>query len=225
MSAELYREAAGQALQIFEARRENYENDEAVREYEAVRVQYEVSPDVLDELNETWAKERQTELAIRTMRNKAEELPRIYRRERVKLGMRMALLPVMVAGLLSVILLPMMTGASGQGVASRALLAAVLLVMSAAIIAYCAGYAVTKHFRSGGARTSKGQSAAEAEQLRADMAQLERQLAELHEKRVELQTLDGRKREMRNELTKRESELEEKRYRLKLVKAAIDVIK
>lgn len=79
--------------------------DSAVREYMSLQNDYEVSSDVLGELNSVWAQERKSELEITTLRRHLEELPKEYRRSWIRTGVRTALVPLMVLGILSIVIM------------------------------------------------------------------------------------------------------------------------
>lgn len=223
MSNEMYRDTRRQVLACLAARRENYENDEDMKAYESAKREYDVSCDVMDELGAVWANERQTELAIRTVENKLAELPRRSRRWRVRIGVRSALIPLILIGLLSVILLPSIT----DGTVSLSDLTVLRVTLTAVILTaavYYAGYYVTKTFGAGKMRKRNAGADGAAESLRQELSELEQKRAVLYERRNELQMLDRHRREMKEELTQKEKLLEDKRYELELMRAAIDVL-
>lgn len=223
MSSEMYRDARRQALAFLTARCESCENDEDMRAYESAKREYEISDDVLDELNRVWANERQTELAIKTARNRLAELPRTYRRLWVRAGVRAALIPFMAIGLLSVFILPSVI--SGGGQAGGMMLRVMVSAMTVAAVAYYIGYFTSKYFgarRKGGDREKLAEGVMD---LRRELEELESRRLELHEQRVRLQALDGRRREMRDEIDDREKELETKRYELGVMKKSVDILR
>lgn len=93
MGRELYHDTLRQVRQILRMKCQTYEADAAVREYMSLQNDYEVSSDVLGELNSVWAQERKSELEITTLRRHLEELPKEYRRSWIRTGVRTALVP------------------------------------------------------------------------------------------------------------------------------------
>ncbi len=223
MGHELFQNTKKQVENLLAVRCRSYENDRAVKEYMQIRSDYEVSPDVLDELNSTWAKERALELEISTSRRRLDELPKQYRRAWVRTGIRAALVPVMILGILSAVLLAaVMT--HGGGVPDRRVVYAMILALAATGMAYCAGYAVSKYW---GNRRSGGRDRMRLE-LADGQGELDRLCAErdaVREKRKKLQSLDGRRRDMYEKLTGRERELDEKLREIRLMRAAMETLK
>lgn len=223
MSAEMFRDARRQVLQLLRARCDGYENDEAVKAYESARKEYEVSPDVLDELNEVWANERRTELEIKTLRTKKEDLPRQYRRLWVKAGIRTALIPLMVAGMLSVVLLPLAVSGEMEYSVNSVLLSTVFPVVLT-LLAYYAGYGISRRLGGGKTESRAARLRSELETVGEQLAELDRIRADYHTRRVELQALDGQKREMKDKLGQKEKELEGRRYQISITRSAIEVL-
>ena len=223
MSADAFTDALRQVRVILGTEAERYEQDPEIISYEETRQRYEVSPDVLDELNSVWAEERGSELDIRTIRNRIEELPRQNRRRWVKTGVRAALIPLMLAGISAVFALPaIIHGAAGK-VSGGMLGLAVFSLILVALLAYYAGYSFSRYFtrrRNGAAAPDTD----EVEALQEELKALEEKRMELHTRRVKLQTQDGYKKSLHDSLGRQEKDLEEKRYRLKLLRIAVEVL-
>lgn len=224
MSPDVYRETREQVLRLLTAKYDSYMEDEDVKAYELAARDYATSPDVLDELNDTWARERRTELEIRTVKSRIDELPRQRRRERIRTGIRTALVPVMVVGLLSVLVLPSMREVAFASRNGRSVMLAILTLIAVVMLAYYAGYAIVKHFAARSNENPGREQGDELEELSRRRALLEEERSKLHARRVELQQLDGRKREMKEKLYGKESGFEKKRYQIGLLERAIEIL-
>ena len=88
MGNDVFREMKRQVMSLLEIECHAYENQRDIKEYLEIRNDYIISPDVLEQLNLVWAKERAMELEITTLRKRAEVLPRKYRREWILMGIR-----------------------------------------------------------------------------------------------------------------------------------------
>ena len=221
MNHEMYRDALRQVRNILEARFRAYESDEDVREYRNLRSDYDVSPDVLDELNSVWAQERRTELEITTIRNRIDEMPRQYRRSRIRAGVRKALIPLISLGLLSIIMLAALTARGGRVVPDGRIIYVILFIAAAAVLVCCMGYALSRlrgYERSGGRR----QLSAELDKAHKELDELCVRRDEIHGRRVELQSLDGRRRDIYGKLTKQEKLLDEKLQEIRVMRCALE---
>ena len=221
MSQDMYRDSLGQVRSILEAKCRAYESDDAVREYRNLRSDYDVSPDVLDELNSVWAQERRTELEITTIRGRIDELPRQYRRSRIRAGVRKALIPLISLGLLSIIMLAALTASGGGAIPDGRIIYVILIIASAAVLVCCMGYALSRlrgYERSIGRR----QLSAELEKAHKELDELCVKRDEIHGYRVELQSLDGRRRDIYGKLTQQEKILDEKLREIRVMRCALE---
>ena len=211
-----------QVMSVLSVQCQAYEDDDAVREYMAIRDDYKVSPDVLEELNAVWAKERAAELEITTLRRRLDELPKQYRRDWMRTGIRAALVPLMALGILSAAVLAMvMTG--GEKIPDARFIYALIIALVVTGAAYYVGYAVSKYW---GRRRRAGRNRLESEldDGQKKLAALCAERDEIHSRRVSLQSLDGRRRDMYEKMTTREKILDEKLRDIQLMKVAMETL-
>lgn len=221
MGRELYHDTLRQVRQILRMKCQTYEADAAVREYMSLQNDYEVSSDVLGELNSVWAQERKSELEITTLRRHLEELPKEYRRSWIRTGVRTALVPLMVLGILSIVIMYALVARGDNILPDGRLVYAMLFAVGAAGLAYYIGYALSKYWglwkKSGRKRLT-----AELEESRAELDKLCAQRDKIHSRRTGLQSLDGRRRDIYEKLTHREKLLDEKLQEIRVMRCAID---
>ena len=221
MSQDMYRDSLGQVRSILEAKCRAYESDDAVREYRNLRSDYDVSPDVLDELNSVWAQERRTELEITTLRNRIDELPRQYRRNRIREGIRKALIPLISLGLLSAIMLSALAARGSLVLLDERIVYVILLIAATAVLVCCMGYVFSRlrGYETGGGRKKLS---AELDKAHIQLGELCAKRDEIHGRRVELQTLDGRRRDIYGKLTQQEKILDEKLQEIRVMRCALE---
>lgn len=226
MGNDTYADTKKQVRNLLEMQCHVYEDQKEIKEYMAIRKDYAVSKDVLEELNSAWAKERATELDISTLRKHMAELPRQYRRSWIRMGVRAALVPMMVMGVLSILILYSVFDNAGNrtpGWPDERYIYFLVFLLLLATAAYCAGYMLAKHWgrmrEDGRCRLDK---ALETDQIR--LSQLIHDREEIHKKRTKLQMMDGRRRDMYAKMNCSEKNLENKLYRLQLMKKALEII-
>ena len=223
MGNDIFREMKRQVRNLLEMECHAYENQSDIKEYLEIRNDYTVSPDVLEQLNLVWAKERAMELEITTLRKRAEELPRKYRREWILMGIRATVIPMMTMGILSIILLSATLKKTGDMFPNGRLVYILIFMMLVIGAFYCAGYVVAKYWGI----IKKGDRARLHDELEHNQTCLNALCADrdaIHKKRTELQMLDGRRRNMYESMNDREKKLDVKLRKLRLMKSALDVI-
>ena len=223
MGNDIFREMKRQVRNLLEMECRAYENQSDIKEYLEIRNNYTVSPDVLEQLNLVWAKERAMELEITTLRKRAEELPRKYRREWILMGIRATIIPMMIMGILSIIFLSATLKKTGDLFPNSRLVYILIFMMLVIGAFYCVGYVVAKYWGI----IKKGDRARLHDELEHNQTCLNVLCADrdaIHKKRTELQMLDGRRRNMYESMNDREKKLDVKLRKLRLMKSALDVI-
>ena len=223
MGNDIFCEMKRQVRNLLEMECRAYENQSDIKEYLEIRNNYTVSPDVLEQLNLVWAKERAMELEITTLRKRAEELPRKYRREWILMGIRATIIPMMTMGILSIIFLSATLKKTGDLFPNSRLVYILIFMMLVIGAFYCVGYVVAKYWGI----IKKGDRARLHDELEHNQTCLNVLCADrdaIHKKRTELQMLDGRRRNMYESMNDREKKLDVKLRKLRLMKSALDVI-
>ena len=224
MGKDVFREMKRQVMSLLEIECHAYENQRDIKEYLEIRNDYIISPDVLEQLNLVWAKERAMELEITTLRKRAEELPRKYRREWILMGIRATVIPMMTMGILSIILLSATLKRTGGSFPDDRLVYILIFMMLVIWGFYCAGYVFAKYRGI----IKKGGKTRLHEELEHNQICLNALCADrdaIHKKRTELQMLDGRRRDMYESMNDREKKLDVKLQKLRLVRSALDMLR
>jgi hypothetical protein len=224
ISDSLFEQTKKQAVLLIRAKCEACENSSDMKAYNEAMHKYSVSEDVLEELNAVWARERGVELEMRTLRTRLEEIPRAYRRSWVMTGVRTALIPFIVGGILSIFLFPTLyrTGITHKGVY---LFVSLMLLVVAGLLFYGIGYEISKNLSrrssyGGGKRTMTDG----IEELESELSVKEKEKEKLHERRTKLQLQDKYRRELEGEISQKETQLLETRHELELLKEALKIL-
>lgn len=224
MGNDIFREMKRQVRSLLEIECNAYENQSDIKEYIEIRNSYTVSPDVLEQLNMVWAKERAMELEITTLRKRTEELPRKYRRNWILTGIRAAVMPMMTMGILSIILLSATLKKTGSPFPDGRLIYILISMVLVIGAFYCAGYIVAK-YRGIIKKSGRGRLQDELEHNKTYLNALCADRDAIHKKRTELQMLDGRRRDMYESMNDREKNLDTKLRKLSLMKSALNTLR
>lgn len=223
MGEDMFDNTRRQVLTILSAQKGAYEKDSDIISYEDTRRKYEVSPDVLEELNSTWASERGVELQIKTLRNRLAELPRQNRRKKMRTIFRTVLVPLMLAGIVAVLVLAAVAGKNSGYAVGGALGKIVFVLILVTALLYYAGYEIFRHM-TGIRHHSDGTQETDSEILINDLKVLEDKREELHKKRVSLQTKNGYKESLHDSLSRQSAIIKEKMYYMDLLNIAVETL-
>lgn len=224
MSAKVYDDARHQTMKLLTAKRSSVIHSEEVQEYEKVKKELDISPDVLDKLNETWAKERQAELEYRTTKLWAEEFPKNRKRRRIQFAIRLVLVPLILLGLLFIITLPQGLMKASYANQSERYALSMLIVAFSIMICVCATYCLSKHTAriTGGMRSGGKYS---KEKLDEKLLMCREKVETLRTERRKLQLLESQRKGLLEEVSIREQDAEKIYYEVRLIDEAIEILK
>lgn len=224
MGADMFEKTRRQVITILSAQKDAYDKDPDMVSYEDTKRKYEISPDVLDELNRTWASERGVELKIKTLRNRLAELPRQNRRKKMRIVFRTVFVPAMLACIAAVLVLAAVTGGKAGYAVSGALGRTVFGLILITALLYYAGYGIYRHMTHIMHRSYEDEYATDSDILINDLQALENERDELHKKRVDLQTKNGYKESLHDSLSRQSVSLKEKMYYRNLLSVAVETL-
>lgn len=223
MSAKIFDETLRQTMEIFSTRLDIMAKSNEVQEYERAKKKLDVSPDVLDKLNDTWAKERKAELEYRTVKAYVEELPRKRKRERIRAVIRIALVPLILLGLMLIITLPqgIVKAASANHSGSYAI--SMLIVALGIVICLYATYFLSKRIGTTGGGFITERKNDDVVRSRLDLCQ--EKVDSLRAERRELQLLENQRKGLLEEISIRERNTEKIYYEMRVLEEAMKVLK
>lgn len=223
MSSRVFDDACKQAVGIFSARLEAAKKSEEICDFEQAKEKLSVSPDVLDKLNDTWAKERKAELEYRTFKKYYEEFPRKRQRERTRMILRVLLIPIIVFGVFLIITFPQgLIKASLENNSDKYAISMLIVAFSIILGVYLI-YLLSK-------RIVKTDSLIDIEKKNDEktvLGMLEERRDKvdlLRDKRHELQLLESNRKGLLEEVSEKERKTEKIYYEMKVLSEAIDIL-
>ncbi len=224
MSTKVFGETLRQTMEIFSAKLEFMAKSNAVQEYEKVKKMLDVSPDVLDKLNDTWARERKAELEYRTVKAYLDELPKKRRRERIRTAIRLVLVPLILFGFMLIITLPQGIVKAASVNHSDSYAMSMLIVALGIVVCLYATYLLSKRIETTGNEYITEKKANDNE-VRKQLALCQERVDELRAERRELQLLENQRKGLLEEISIRERNTEKIYYEMRVLEEAMKVLK
>ena len=224
MSGKHFDETLRQTMEVLSARLEFMAKSNEVQEYEKAKRKLDVSPDVLDKLNETWAMERKAELEYRTVKAYFDELPKKHRRERIRTVIRLALVPLILFGLIFIITLPQGIVKAAAANQSNIYAMSMLIVALGIIVCLYAAYLLSK--RIGTAENGYiMEKKADDDEVGKQLTLCQEKVDAIRAKRRELQLLENQRKGLLEEISIRERQTEKIYYEMRVLEEAMKVLK
>lgn len=221
LGREAFLKAKKETVTLLELSVHGYEDDGEIKKYRKDMEIYEVSPDVLEELNRVWAKERKVELEIKTLKNRLEEESRAYIRVQKQKKARFAGNIILAFGILMLIISPTINKIVASGTGGTRMLA----VLSCTVIAFAFLLWLGSYFEKrrmkliGFVGDDESQS-----RIRLELDKLEKEREKLHKVRIGLQKQDGLKCALKNIIDDKEKQLSDKLYKIQVMKKALELL-
>ncbi len=190
-------------------------------EYERDMEHLQENSDVLELLNDTWAKERKQELALRTARNGAEQILPKHKRTWLKWGVRTAILPFVAYVLYTLFYMPYICVKYSESISKGNLLVTLLVGLVIVCITFFLGYGAA---RSIDGNRKKG-LAVELAASAAEIQDLQIQVEKTRALRKELQMKDNYRRELLEHVSAEEERVQKAYYEVKVLRRAVEILK
>ncbi|MGN0395391.1 MAG: metallophosphoesterase [Coprococcus sp.] len=221
MSSKSFENAFRQSMELLTVKRSAMACSEEVQEYENAKKKLDINPDVLDKLNDTWARERKAELEYRTIKVYADELPRKRKREKIRMFIRMVLVPLILIGLVFIITLPQGLIKAAYANRSGSYALSMLIVALCIMVCVCAIYFLSKRIN---AANDVGGKKVDEKDIEEQLALCRDRADKLREERRELQLLENQRKGLLEEISMRERQTEKIYYEMRVLDEAVDVL-